>query len=142
MKMKKLAMAVAVSLATLLVTSCGTSSTTSYCPDLATDATLPEPVFFPGQNWNVTYSVASTGGAPVSSLVYRDATGILVTVNNPVLPWSYSMVDKAPGTRVTLIAAAVAPPGTVTVDVLATIEVAGGTETRHWSDSCGDIPLQ
>jgi hypothetical protein len=137
--MKKLAMSLAVALATLLVASCGTSNTTSYCPDLFTDTVLPEPTFFPGQNWDVTYTVSTTGGAPVNSIQYRDASGILVTVNNPVLPWSYSMVNKAPGTRITLVASAVAPPGTVTVDVLAVINAAGGGESRHWNDSCGDL---
>ena len=139
--MKKFAMALAVSLAALLVTSCGTSSTTSYCPDLFTDTNLPNPIIFPGENWSVTYSVQATGGAPVNSIQYRDASGILVTVNNPLLPWSYSMVNKAPGTRITLIAAAVAPPGTVTVETLAEIVVGSGTESRRWSDSCGDNPF-
>lgn len=140
--MKKLAAAVVVSLATLFVTSCGTSNTTSYCPDLFTDTYLPEPAFFPGQNWNVTYTVLATGGAPVSSIQYRNSLGALVTVTNPALPWTMTLLQLAPGTRITLVASAVAPPGTVTVDVLAEIVVTGGTETRHWNDSCGDMPLQ
>lgn len=140
--MRKFAAAAAVTLATLLVTSCGTSSTSSSCPDLSTDVLLPQPVLFPGENWNVTYTVSATGGAPVSSLQYRNALGALVTVANPVLPWTLTLLQAAPGTHVTLSASAAAPPGTVFVDVLAQIVVAGGNETRHWSDACGDMPMQ
>lgn len=140
--MKKFAAAAAIALAALLVTSCGTSNTTSYCPDLFTDTILPEPTFFPGQNWEVIYTVSTTGGAPVNSIQYRNAQGTLVTVNNPVLPWIVSLPQVPPGTRITLVASAVAPPGTVTVDTLARIGVAGGGESRNWKDSCGDMPME
>jgi hypothetical protein len=140
--MKKLASILAVALATLLVASCGTSNTTSYCPDLATDTVLPQPVFVPGGLWNVSYMVSATGGAPVNSFQYRDSTGILVTVTNPVLPWSYSMIGKAAGTRVTLSVSAIAPPGTVTADITAETGTAGSRETRNWTDTCGDLLTQ
>jgi hypothetical protein len=140
--MNKLATSLAVALATLLVASCGTSTTTSYCPDLFTDTVLPEPTYYPGQNWNVTYTVLATGGAPVNSIQYRNSLGTLVTVNNPALPWTMTLLQVPPGTRITLIASAVAPPGTVTVDALASILVAGGGESKHWLDSCGDMPMQ
>jgi uncharacterized lipoprotein YajG len=113
--MKKLATILAVALATLLVASCGTSNTTSYCPDLATDTVLPQPAFVPGGLWNVA---------------------------NPVLPWSYSMIGKAAGTRVKLSVSATAPPGTVTADITAETGTAGTLETRNWTDTCGDLLTQ
>jgi hypothetical protein len=90
----------------------------------------------------VTYTVSATGGAPVNSFQYRDATGILVTVANPVLPWSYSMISKAAGTRVTLSVSAIAPPGTVTADITAETGTASSRETRNWTDTCGDLLAQ
>lgn len=142
--MRRLATFAVVALAALLVTSCGTSSTTSYCPDLSTDTLLPEPLVTGGL-WDVTYTVGATGGAPVTSIQYRNAAGTLVTVTNPALPWTFGATEMrqlAPGTRVTLSASAIAPPGTVSVSVLAVSNTTGGHEERHWNDSCGDLPMQ
>ena len=139
--MKRLATFAAVSLAALLVASCGTSNNSSFCPDLATDAVLPAPIFTPGGLWDVTYTVAATGGATIGSIQYRDTAGVLITVNSPALPWVYTMTGKPAGTRVTVSASASAPPGWVTVDVDAVTGPSGARETQSWGDACGDLPV-
>ncbi len=39
-------------------------------------------------SYDVTYTVTETGENTITALQYRDSRGALVTVANPVLPWS------------------------------------------------------
>lgn len=142
MKMPKLAMALAVSLATLLVTSCSSSSSSNWCPDLATDTVLDEPSVIPLVPWEVVYSVTAVRGASVSSLQYRNVAGTMVTVNNPTLPWTVTLTGVPAGTRVTLTVVAAAPPGWVSADVDAYAVSGGYSDHRSFGDACGDFPPQ
>jgi hypothetical protein len=131
--MRRIGSYLAAFLAAALLASCG-SSNPPVCGDLSTDATLGIPII--GPNWNVTYSITVTGSASVNSLQYRDANGVLQTVASPASNWSHSNGVMTPGSRVTLIVTANAPPGTVATRTQAAST--DGSETVSYLDSCGE----
>lgn len=45
--------------------------------------------------YRVTYTVTATGEATLTALSYRDGSGALRTVANPVLPWSQRVSMRA-----------------------------------------------
>ncbi len=122
----------------LLVGACGGSdSTTSACPALGVDEVLAAPILNPSGTWDVTYTATVTGAPSVTQLQYRDTSGALQTVNNPTFPFTYTMSGKPAGTRVTLAATASAPPGTVSLEVVALSGPPNAQERYRWASSCG-----
>lgn len=125
--------------AMLLLAACGGEDTNiALCPELGVDDVLPTPVLDPTATWDVTYTATATSGATVTSLQYRDVSGTLQTVANPSLPFTYSMTARPAGTRVALAATATAPPGTVTLEIVAVSGPPNAQERMRRASSCGN----
>jgi hypothetical protein len=135
--MKRLGTYASALLAATLLASCGSDSSSSSCPNLGVDEVLPAPLLSQTGVWDVTYTATRTTGATVTSLQYRDSSGILQTSASPSFPFTYTMTSKPPGTRVTLTAVGTAPPGLVSLEVVAVSGPPNARETQRWGSSCG-----
>jgi hypothetical protein len=124
-------------LAATLLASCGSDTSIALCPNLGVDDVLPAPVLSTTGVWDVTYTATMTPGATVTSLQYRDSAGVLQTSASPSLPFTYVMTSKLPGTKVTLTAVGTAPPGLVTLEVVAVSGPTNARDTQRWGSSCG-----
>lgn len=123
-----------------MLAACGGSDSggpapTTPCTNLLIDTRLSPVPLVKIDSWNVTYGVAATPGATVSSIQYRDATGALQTVNSPALPFSYPMTALPMGTQVTLSAVATAPGSKVGI----VIEMVGISSSGNVSISAGPV---
>ncbi len=107
------------------------------CPNLLIEEALPTPAASPTGTWDVTYTVTQTDGAGVASIGYRDASGAVVTVTGPTVPFEYAMTARPPGTVVLLLADATAPTGMVTLRIAAVSRTGGATENWERTTSCG-----
>ena len=88
-----------------------------------------------GQAYSVKYSVSSRGVGEVASITYRDAQGVLHTVENPALPWSASY-EMHSGDQVSLSAIGTATNGTL----LLSMSAVGDHDSVTFNNGCGETP--
>jgi hypothetical protein len=126
-------------LAAVALTACNppVESHADLCPNLLIEEALPAPAASPTGTWDVTYAVTQTEGAGVASIGYRDASGAVVTVPGPTIPFEYAMTARPPGTVVLLLADATVPVGMVTLRITAVSHAGGATENWERTTSCG-----
>ena len=86
-------------------------------------------------SYSVKYTVRSLGDGDVASITYRDADGVLRTVENPALPWSVSYVMHS-GDQVSLSAIGTATAGTL----LLSLSAIGEHESMTFNNGCGEAP--
>ena len=86
-------------------------------------------------SYNVKYTVTSRGDGAVTFITYRDAEGVLHTVEDPVLPWSLSFVMHS-GDQVSLSANGTADDGTL----LLSMSAIGEHESMTFNNGCGKAP--
>jgi hypothetical protein len=78
----------------------------------------------------VVYTATRTGDGTMSSLSYATSSG-MVTVNNPVLPWTITVQVPA-NTKITMTASGTVTNGSLGIDYLGN----GDGHTTHASDNC------
>lgn len=88
-----------------------------------------------GQSYRVNYTVTSRGDGEIASITYRDAEGVLHTVENPVLPWRASF-EMQSGDHVSLSAIGTATNGTL----LLSMSAVGEHDSVTFNNGCGETP--
>ncbi len=88
-----------------------------------------------GQSYTVKYSVTSRGDGEVASITYRDAGGVLRTVEHPALPWSMEFVMHS-GDQVSLSATGTATAGTL----LLSLSAISDHKSMTFNNGCGEAP--
>ena len=85
--------------------------------------------------YDIKYTVTSRGDGAVTFITYRDANGVLHTVEDPVLPWSRSFVMHS-GDQASLSANGSASDGTL----LLSMSVIGEHDSMTFNNGCGKAP--
>ena len=85
--------------------------------------------------YSVKYTVTSRGDGAVTFIKYRDADGVLRTVEDPVLPWSRSF-EMHSGDQVSLSVIGTADDGTLLLSMSAT----GEHKSMTFNHGCGKAP--
>ncbi len=100
---------------------------------------LSDSDFTPDRNGNayrVKYTVTSYGDGEVTAITYRDAEGVLHTVEHPTLPWSASFVMHS-GDQVSLSVVGSVTTGTL----LLSLSAIGEHKSMTFNNGCGDDQL-
>ena len=78
----------------------------------------------------VVYTATATGDGTMSALSYATSSG-MVTVNNPTLPWTLTILVPS-NTKITMTATGTVTNGSLDIDYKGT----GEGHTTHASDNC------